>query len=815
MKETQAAVNLTDRQLQENHTLRALEWDRFMDWAEEFAYSAPAKSRIQSLRKPEDWAQSLAAAQGLQQETLEVSWILEKDALWGPLDGLTDLSPILERLEKGAVLELTELMVLKAWLSAIDAWTQIPLEEIKGERLKKSLRCLPHLKEPLGILEKILTSSGELSEQATPRLSGLFSELRGLKREISHTLEHLLKSYGQKGVLQENFFDVRDGRYVLPVKVSAQNEMEGILYDSSASGQTVFIEPREIEKLNHQLRLKQNQLQQEIYSVLEQTSQKLQPHTTEIHPGFLTLTFWDSTQAKARFGRKYSGKTIRISEERRFALKQTAHPLLWASLPGEQIIRNDLEFGAPFQTLLLTGPNTGGKTVLLKTLGLAGLCARSGFPFPASETPVVPFFDSFFADLGDPQSIERHLSSFSGHVLLFKSILEQITPQSLILMDELNSATDPEEGAAFGRAVLETLMAQQVMTVTTTHDPKLKALAVTDPRILNASMAFDESSRSPTFKMLLGVPGRSRALETAERLGIPQSVIQLARSYLSQEHRDLEDQLSRLEADSLEAARAKKEALQLQKEAEQLKQQWIEKTTHSFEELVHRSRQKLRKILEHAQDEVRASVRRLDEAKSRKDVDLARSSLNQILEQSTHEMTSLIQEEAPEVQNRGYSKKDQPQEPSEGTTLQVGSKVRILKWKSTGEVTALLGEQVQVNVGTLRVTLQRKEVELLAEPTKKAPPVHAAFSLNQTALQSKIDLRGLRFEEAMRILQQSLDQAYFSGAVEVQIIHGLGTGALREGSLRLLRKLPYIKEFRDAGTSLGGAGATIVEFERH
>jgi len=802
---------------------KVLEWDRFIELAQKEARSFPAKQVLEDLRDTTTWAEDVTTARLMQQETQETTALLDRDALWGPLLELPEPSDLLERLSKGSILEIEELALLRRWLYAIDSWIQTPREEIRGETIRMALAQMPNPYNPLRILELVLTPEGTLSEKASPKLAALYSEIRSLRREIGSILDQLLKTFSQKGILQENFTDVRDGRYVIPIKISCQNEIDGIIYEASASRQTVFVEPKEVGALNNRLRQKQNDLLQEIYIILTETSKKLFPFLFEIEESIEVLIHWDTIQAKARLGRHYSGKPIQVTNERTFFLKQTAHPLLWWSLPPESIIRNEIEFGHPTKTLLLTGPNTGGKTVLLKTLGLAGICARTGFPFPATDFPIVPFFDSFFADLGDPQSIEQHLSSFSGHVLRFKEILDHTSEASLILIDELNSATDPEEGAAFGRAVLETLMTKPVMMITTTHDPHLKALAVSDSRILNASMAFDESSRTPTYKMVLGVPGRSRALETAERLGIPRSIIELARSYLSREHNEFEKMLAKLETDLQETAQAKKEAVQLKLEAQHLKKEWTQRTETSVQAMMDRTRQKLRRILEQAQDEVRACVKKLDEIKNRRDTDQTRTHLNAILQQTSSKMDVALEQEAPEIaQILSSQKKSQDISSIPGEKLMVGATVRVPKWKSTGTILEVSEGKVKVALGTLQISLPSREVEWMAAPQKPsfqtkglAQGLVKISGLDSTTVPSSLDLRGVRFEEAMSRLEHYLDQAYRSGnQLEVTLIHGLGTGALREGAHQILRKLPYIKSFRDGGAGHGGAGATIVEFDR-
>ena len=796
---------------------KVLEWFRFIELSQREARSELAKSFLEDLKSPDHWAVDLSAARHMQQETLEMTTLLDRDALWGTLLDLSDPLPVLDRLSKGSILELSDLCLLRRWLYAIDSWAQTPREEIRAEKFKKALSRLFDPYKLLRVLDQLLTPEGELSEKASPKLASLYSEIRSIKREIGNVLDHLMKSLSQRGIVQENFTDVRDGRYVLPIKIASQNEVEGIIYEASASRQTVFVEPKEVSLLNNRLRQKQNELLQEIDRILEALSGELTPYLVDIQSAVLVLAYWDAIQAKARFGRHYSGKSIQVTEERCFQLHQTAHPLLWWSMPAESIVRNAIDFGTPVRALLLTGPNTGGKTVLLKTLGMAGICARTGFLFPGIDLPTVPFFTSFFADLGDSQSIEQHLSSFSGHVFKFKKILEQMTDHSLVLIDELNSATDPEEGAALGRAFLETVISKNAMVITTTHDPHLKILAASDSRILNASMAFDETSELPTYRIQIGVPGRSRALETAARLGLPAEVIQLAKSYLSQEHNEFERVLSKFESESQSAARARREAVSLREEAEKLKKEWMERTQISVSDLLDKTRQKLRRMLEQAQDEVRSSVRKLDEVKNRKEIDTTRAKLNQTFSEAVTKLDSALKEEAPELARLLPKKQEFREEPRAATRfLQKGATVRVPKWKSLGTLLEVSGDKVKVALGGLQMTLSAQDVELVAPPSTKAPTVHAKLSEESSSMaNSKIDLRGMRLEEALQSLGQYLDEVFLQGNyVEVTVVHGLGTGALREGTLRMLRNLPYIKAFRDGGQGQGGAGATLVEFDR-
>ncbi len=804
------------------NTYESLDWEKLLEYACEHTRTEPGFLRLELLASQENWATNAAAAQMLQAETQEAIGLIDRDGLWGPLTDLPSPTEDLEALSKGSVMSTAQLAQLRRWLYAIDAWVGTPRESIPGELFRQALTAVTFLidpREPIKTLDRILTPEGELSESASTKLGALHQEVRELKRQITAMMERIVQKYAQKGSLQDNISDVHDGRFVIPVKLGEQSEVDGIIFGTSASRQTVFIEPAEISPLNNRLRTKQNELAQEAWEILDRVSRSIRPFTERIGGAVDIIARWDATAAKARISRVYEGRTLLIGEGAQFILRRSAHPLLWWSIPAEQISRNDIEWGEPVKTLLLTGPNTGGKTVLLKTLGLAGICARTGFAFPGDGGQLVPFFDAFFVDVGDSQSIEAHLSSFSGHIERFKTILNRVTSQSLVLLDEMNSATDPTEGAALGRAFLETVMSRGALIVGTTHDPQLKALALNDPRIMNASMAFNEKSQSPTYTLILGVPGRSRALETAERLGLPAEVLRLARTYLTSEHNRFETMLARLEKDANELENARREANRLRDEAERLKREWTERTEKNVGELLERTRGKLRHILDAAQDEVRAKVKKLEEARSRKDVDQTRGNLNEAFSEAADRIEMALKEEAPEIAQTLTASKSAR---SGAKDFQAGETVRVPKWKNLAQVVEVLGTKVRITMGALQMTVSLDDIEKANELETKAagkagaPPKKKMTLLDRPdAPEEKIDLRGKRFEEAMSELEAYLDVAYRSGArAMITIVHGVGTGAIREGTRALLKRLPYIKEYRDGGAGGGGAGATIVEFDQ-
>lgn len=802
-----------------------LDWPTLLELASKEARTPYGKLRIEALNDAEAFAQSPERAEALQMETQEVYALLEKAALWGPLSGLENVDEELENLAKGGVLEINSLRKLRAWFYAFDSWVNFP-KDISGKIFKQAVSALFEPHECLRVLDRILTPSGELSEKASPRLQTLLSQSREIKREIASKMETLMRDYSSQGLLQEKYSDVRDGHYVLPVKVSEQSRVDGRVAELSVSKQTVFIEPKEVEQLQARLRRLEAEASQEIFTILLGVARHLQPFAGPVGASVELIGYWDAVQARARLSKVYGGKTITISPHREWILHDTVNPILFWNLEESQIVRNSLELTRGKQMILLSGPNTGGKTVLLKTLGLSALCARTGFFFPGTGKLLVPFFDSFFIDLGDAQSIEEHISSFSGHVLKMKRILDGVGARSLILIDEMNSATDPEEGAALALALIESILSREgAVLVATTHDPKLKALGVTDPRLMSASIVFDENTLRPTYRVVFGAPGRSRALETAERLGLPREVIMRAREHLSDEHKLVESVLTQLQAQLGTVERARNEAVQMKEEAEKLKLEWEEKVKTTVQESLEKARQKLKHVLELAQMEVRETVRKIQSTKTHKQLDDVRRELNESFEQGGKRIETAIQEAAPELSEALGTEAlihDQPQ-------YSTGAWVRVPKWKNVGEIIEWDGKRAKVALGIQQtsgfgkafvVSVYPVEMELLTERelktvlgvksgTKGGPSKKVTVQSEDIGhIGDQIDVRGQRLDEAVRAVTVYIDRAFRSGKSEVTVIHGLGTGALREGIRDLLKKTNFVAQLQDAGSS----GATRVFF---
>lgn len=800
--------------MEENDFLSALNWDEWIDLAMDQAKSDPARANIETWKDPNAWAKDLASAKQRQNESQELLPFVDREAFWGPLNGLSNPVEIIDALRKGAILEVENWCVLREWIYAAVSWSESPLEEIKDGSFRKAVLSLPALRTELTEINRVISPKGDINESASPKYASLNRDVLQLESQIRLVMERLQTEYQKKGILQENFQDVRDGRFVLPVKISLQNQIGGIIQDVSVSKQTVYVEPYEVRHLQERLSKSKNDLIEELFRILTELAKKLQPSADNIEAAVQTLVHWDQVQARTKLSRVYGGKPIQVVKEPVFDLSRTAHPLLWWSIPVENIIRNECNLESPNQSLLLTGPNAGGKTVFLKTIGLAALCARTGFFFPSDQSPKVGFFEKVFVDLGDPQSLEAHLSSFTGHLTKFKDMLENVDSQSLVLIDELNSATDPEEGAALGRAILESLLDRGTCVVATTHDPRLKALAMKDDRIAVASMSFDEESREPSYQVLMGVPGRSRALETAERLGIPENVLTKARSYLDREHQLIEDVLEKLEKDSFQARKAREDAEKTKLEVAELKSQLEVQVKAGAQTLFQKNESKLRELIDQANEELRSTMKKLSIVKTRKEIEQTRDDLNAKFESISSQLQDSIKDAVPEDLRTGINlQKSEEKMKLQLNTLEAGQTVIVPKWKSKATVLSVNGEEVKVAMGAIQMKLHFSELEPAKEEKKKDKGVQVQ-SASDSPPPPQIDLRGKRLDDALTELTAYLDHAFLSRVYpQVTIVHGLGTGAIREGARKLLANLPYVKTFRDGGPGQGGTGATLVEFE--
>lgn len=806
------------------------EWGILCDWTQEFVLSEPGSELLELTRIGNTRAKSALEANQAQQTTAEAIRLLDKKTLWGALADLGNPLPALESISPDHRLGHDDLFLLSVWISAIHIWGEFArspsanLFPIFRSTISKFNEYIEIDREFSRVFEP---GTGAILDQASSKLQVVRKRLRTLHQQLQAHVQQLVQAYEANGILQNSSSDQIDGQYLLSVKASRQSEVKGSLIYSSTSGQTVFIEPQELVQLRNEVKQTEAEEVAEIDRILWELHKLVWPEAKNIKTSIQNLAHWDSIYARAQLAEITQSAPVLVTEDRRFLLLKVVHPLLIRSLGIENVVRNSFEWAEPKSTLLISGPNTGGKTVLLKTIGLISQMAVNGFFIPCSDGSEIPFFEQIFYDLGDPQSIEQHLSSFSGHIRRLIEVCEKSSPRSLVLLDELNASTDPSEGLALSRVILEHLHERGALVVCTSHDPSLKALGYNHPNVLIASVGFDESREMPTYQIRIGIPGRSRALETARRLGFPENLLNRAKSYVGTENIRIEDMIQNLEKKLEENEQTSRKLRHLEKEAETLKAEYSEKIRSQSREIYDRSRAKIKKLLEQASDEIKIRVKTINESKkettSETLVNFEKSVNQQIIE--------TLQEDAPDSEFLNQQDTILPEE-----TWKIGDLVRIIKINSFAVILEVKGEKIRVSPGHsistgrsgMSMNLKKTEVTRLTESeirtiraqqkflglsTSKRPLSNISFERSE-GVPRQIDIRGKRHDDAMSILAKYLDEAFRAGHPEIDVIHGLGTGALKMATNELLKKLVYVDGYRDAGPGAGGSGATRVAFTR-
>ena len=721
-----------------------------------------------------------------------------------PFGGIADVRAALKRAKIGGMLGPAELLDIAS--------------TARGGRLVKRHIAQIHEDHPLPLLHglaELLTEHRALEEsiarcideqayvvdQASPELAAIRRELRGGEARIREKLEQLVRSPSVQKMLQDAIITIRGDRYVIPVKQEYRGHFGGIVHDQSGSGATLFIEPESIVQMNNKLRELKIAEEREIERVLMRLTAEAAEHADDLMANLELLGQLDFAFAKSRLAREMRASLPRMNDRGFLKLKRGRHPLL----PPESVVPLDVELGNSCTAIIITGPNTGGKTVTLKTIGLLSLMAMSGLFVPADDGSQLCVFDAIYADIGDEQSIEQNLSTFSGHMTNIIRMLREMTPKSLVLLDELGAGTDPAEGSALAIAILEHIHRLGCRIVATTHYSELKAYACNRKGIINASMEFDIQTLSPTYRLLVGVPGRSNAFAIAERLGLPQPIIERARGEVSEDDRRVEDMIASLEEDRQSAEAERQTAESLRAEMERLKER------HAAE--LRKFEQQRDRMLAKAQEEAREAV-----AKARREAeaiiaDLRRMALEEAASVKEHKLIEArrrldeaIPDLAPKPSAGSAARKPVKVEPGdEVTVISLNQKGVVLE---TGESEAL----VQIGILKMKVTLS--DLERIRQPAKPKQP-QAAASLKRTKddLRMELDLRGSTLEDAILEVDRFLDEAYLANLGQVTIIHGKGTGVLRSGIRDFLRRHRLVKSFRDGAYGEGGIGVTVAELK--
>ena len=708
-----------------------------------------------------------------------------------------DITALTKRLELESDLNIEEFLALKRVLavtqelkSFYDDLENVHLEKL--DRLFENLVVFPKLQGSL----QAVNDGGFIESFASESLSRIRRKIQENENQVREILQEILKNKGE--MLADQVVASRNGRNVLPVKNTYRNRISGVVHDISASGNTVYIEPRAVVNLNEEIASSRADERYEIQRILQELSDLFRPHAAEIANNAWIIGHLDLVRAKVRFMQETGAVVPDLSEEQDIQLLSVRHPLI------ENAVANDLHFGPDLTEIVITGPNTGGKTIMLKTLGLAQIMAQSGLPILADKGSRVGIFSQIFADIGDEQSIEQSLSTFSSHMTNIVSILEQVDSESLVLLDELGAGTDPQEGAALAIAILEDLRLRQIKTMATTHYPELKAYGIEMDWVENASMEFDTDSLRPTYRFMQGVPGRSNAFEIARRLGLSEVVVRHA-----QEQTDTDSDVNRI------IERLEEQTLESRKRLDNIRE--VEQENLKFNRALKKLYNEFNREKETELNKARLEAQEI--------VDLALSESESILK-NLHDKSSLKPHEiieakaqlkklAPETVD--LSKNKVLKQAKKNRAPKVGDDILVTSYGQRGTLVKQLKDgRWEAQVGLIKMTLEEQEFNLLKAEKEQQPKrkqVNVVKRANTAGPKARLDLRGKRYEEAMEELDAFIDQALLNNMAQVDIIHGIGTGVIREGVTKSLRRNKHVKSFGYAPQNAGGSGATIVIFE--
>ncbi|WP_335872887.1 endonuclease MutS2 [Bacillus sp. 2205SS5-2] len=780
--------------------LKTLEFDKVKEQLLSFASSSLGQEKVENLYP----SSSLQEVQKWQAETDEAATVLR---LRGniPLGGIFNIRPHVKRAEIGGVLSPQELVETASTIYA-SRMLRLFVEKLIEER--ENLPILQEKIDEMSILtplekeiKEAIDENGSVLDSASSNLRSIRTQLRINESRVREKLEGMVRSKNAQTMLSDAIVTIRNDRFVLPVKQEYRSHYGGIIHDQSASGQTLFIEPEAIVVLNNSLREWKLKEQEEIEKILLELSGKVSEHGAELLVIVGILAQIDFMFTKAKYGKTIKGTKPKVNDAGFIKLHKARHPLL----AMEEAVANDIFLGGDFTTIVITGPNTGGKTVTLKTIGLCTILAQTGLQVPALDGSELAVFSNVFADIGDEQSIEQSLSTFSSHMVNIVQILKDVTHDSLVLYDELGAGTDPQEGAALAISILDRTYSKGARVVATTHYPELKAYGYNRDGVVNASVEFDVETLSPTYRLLIGVPGRSNAFDISKRLGLPDDVISHAKEHVGTDSKQVEKMIASLQDSKRAAENEEKEARELLIHAEDLHkdlQLKIAQFNEKEEDLTVKAKLKASKIVERAKEEAEQVLYELRKLRTQKGADV-----------KEHELISAkkrLEEATPIIE-----KKAKPKSTTQTKrTLKEGDEVKVLTFNQKGHLTKKISEnEWQVQMGIMKMKVKESDLEFLkAEKIVKTKPM-ATVKGKDFHVNLELDLRGERFENAILRVEKYIDDALLAGYPRVSIIHGKGTGALRQGVGEYLKNHRSVKRVRLGESGEGGSGVSVVEFK--
>ena len=790
--------------------LKTLEYHKIIEKLTEYAASEPGKRLCRELEPSSDFEEIVQA----QAETADaVARVRQKGSV--SFAGISDIGGSLKRLEIGSSLSIHELLAVSSLLTCAARaknYGRRQESEFPDDSLDEMFRSLEPLTNVNNEITRCIISEEEVADDASPGLRHVRRQMKITGDRVHTQLNAILNS--SRTMLQDPVITMRDGRYCLPVKAEYKSSFQGMVHDQSATGSTLFIEPMAIIKLNHELRELEIREQKEIEMVLAALSMELVPYVETILINLKLLTKLDFIFARAALARHYNCSMPKFNKNGYIHIKDGRHPLL----DPKKVVPINVYLGKDFDLLIVTGPNTGGKTVSLKTVGLFTLMGQSGLQIPAFDGSELAVFDEVFADIGDEQSIEQSLSTFSAHMTNIVKILEKADSHSLCLFDELGAGTDPTEGAALAIAVLSFLHNMKCRTMATTHYSELKVYALTTPGVENACCEFDVETLRPTYRLLIGIPGKSNAFAISQKLGLPDFIIQDAKSRLEEGDEAFEDLLASLEESRVTIEKERKEIASYKSEISRLKSR-LEQKEERFDErkdkLIRNANEEAQRILREAKETADQTIRQIYK--------LAQSS--GVGKELEAERTKLREKLDKVDKNLSLKNEKGPKKTISPKKLKIGDGVKVLTMNLNGTVSSLPNAKgdLYVQMGILRSLVNIKDLELLNEPAISGPGMDLMKKNNtgsgkikmskSFSVSPEVNLIGMTVDEAIPVLDKYLDDAYLAHLPKVRVVHGRGTGALKAGVHKHLKKLKYVKEFRLGDFGEGDTGVTIVTFK--
>ncbi len=791
--------------------LKTLEYDKIISQLTEYAASAPGKLLCKNLLPSSDIEEIRQA----QTETTEAA---DRVRLEGGLSfsGIRDIRDSLKRLEIGSALSIQELLSVSSLLTvaarAKAYGRHEESEEFPDDSLDEMFRTLEPLTPVNTEIKRCILSEDEISDDASPGLRHVRRSMKGINDKIHTQLGSILNS--SRSYLQDAVITMRDGRYCLPVKSEHKNQVNGMVHDQSATGSTLFIEPMAVIQLNNELRSLEIQEQKEIEAVLAELSNQLVPYTEELALDLEILTRLDFIFAKSALSRHYKCSEPKFNTDGYVHIKDGRHPLL----DPQKVVPITIWLGRDFDLLIVTGPNTGGKTVSLKTVGLFTLMGQAGLHIPAFDGSELAVFDEVFADIGDEQSIEQSLSTFSAHMTNIVDILGKADSRSLCLFDELGAGTDPTEGAALAIAILNFLHNMKCRTMATTHYSELKVYALSTPGVENACCEFNVQTLRPTYRLLIGIPGKSNAFAISKKLGLPDYIIDDAKNHIEAEDETFEDIISHLEESRLTIEKERAEIQSYKEEIARLKS-GLEQKEERFDE-------RRDKMIRSANEEAQRILREAKETADRTIKNINKLALSSGVDTKALEAErTKLRDNLKKVEGGLSLKQDaKPRQAINPKTLKIGDGVRVLSMNLKGTISTLPDAQgnLFVQMGILRSRVKLDDLELIQENSISGPGLDSrrkgsgssSIKMSKSAtISPEINLLGMTVDEAVAHLDKYLDDAYIAHLPQVRVVHGKGTGALRAGVHKHLKRLKYVKEFHLGEFGEGDAGVTIVVFK--